>query len=849
LKPKFHEVLKILQQMVLPPSEYGRTVALEVARTYIRNPGFCGTVHLNDVKDLLGAWCWLYPDEPDIQIALAILENRVEDIFNACCRLHRACQIQYLDPAKQSAMRRALEIWKSEIANDYARYPNTPRFLEIPWELPAIFSGQDVEPLDMANFVALTEMRTKEITDDTGALVKMADAGGVIARVDRVGDFVDESWGDLGVTILDAIGDILSSVVNSPSTFRKNLDHIEAWPFSECTFVASHSSLGITAICPISMWRSLTACVLWIIDVVGQPQKEGLYKRGPFYRVGDVYGADLPPQISASEPRERKVIEATSVSEAAQRELERMKSLVPRSTDHQLPLTACEVVVREYREEEDMAEAQPPYDLCWKGLFERAFIAPYRLPFVIFGSLEKCGKGLRVPFDLMISIAGVERAIFREGGFVFTGLSTALIPIHVICEKPRLIQWHLIEMKCNDGRFRSMHDRDDFWDNLPRERLFERNMDKLKGIAYLGWLEQVDINHTPAQVRYSSLSQISQKWVVNQEGIQFGGQIGLPGGAAIQAQVARNWGKVCLGLRFPASGMFSRRIEALYEGTVFIYDDESETAWLCATIDLIILMLRYYLSRNQYRDPLSFRERVANLQQHEESMKAFMNLRLDTKVIPEYPGSDTLTYGSLINDFSEQFGKAFGSLSDVLRQRSSDKIIGFDFIELINGTIGGAIFPKELPVKGGIRGWSSLVGTADVIFCKGVGNLIKPSGSGTRAVQICPFIQRPLRGSNLLICPVYLLKRRLEQQSCAFHPHYVVKQKTYKWVFTGHPFRCLETGCNETNCWKNRIQYVSAVDTFVVKMISRWEKFGKGSEGSSCSISLDGDGAICFGRL
>ena len=449
-------------------------------------------------------------------------------------------------------------------------------------------------------------------------------------------------------------------------------------------------------------------------------------------------------------------------------------------------------------------------------------------------------------FDLMISIAGIERVTVHDKGIVLTGLSTALVPINVLCESPRSIQWHLIEFPATDDRFRSIHDREGFWDMIPQERLREQNLENLKGVGYVGWFEHVTISHIPDQVRYSSLSQIGHKWVVKAEGFQFGGQVGMPGGAALQAQVSRNRGKVSLALRFPASGTFSRRVEAIYGGTVFIYDDDSETAWLCSTIDLIILMLRYYLSTNKYRDPFSVRGRVASPQEHNKSMKELMGLKLDSLIIPDHP-SECLTYGTLITEFSEQFGKAFGSLSDVLRQRSSDKILGFDFIELVYGAIGGAIFPKELRVKGGIRAWSALIGTADVVFCKGLGEVIKPIVVVNTG--ICRFIEKPLHGSNLLVCPVYLLKRRLEQQACEFHRQYIGKQRSYKWIFTGHPFKCSHGGCDESNCWKNRLQTISAIDTFVVKLKYQWEKFGMGSQGSLCSISLDGDGAICFGRL
>jgi hypothetical protein len=254
-------------------------------------------------------------------------------------------------------------------------------------------------------------------------------------------------------------------------------------------------------------------------------------------------------------------------------------------------------------------------------------------------------------------------------------------------------------------------------------------------------------------------------------------------------------------------------------------------------------MLRYYLSRNGLPDPLAFQDRVASAQQHTESMKGLMRLKLDEVLVPGHPAGD-LTYGALITEFSEKFGNAFGRLIGVLRGHASDEILGFDFLELVSATPDGVILPKQLQVKASVDAWSSLVGNADVVFCKGLGDVIIPGGSVTRT--ICQYIQRPLSGSNLLVCPVYLLKRRLEQQGCTFHDGFIVKSNRYKWVFRGNPFQCSQTGCSRKDCWKDRVQQISA-DTFAVRAFRRL--LGRDSQDSDCSISLGEEGAICFGKV
>ena len=60
-------------------------------------------------------------------------------------------------------------------------------------------------------------------------------------------------------------------------------------------------------------------------------------------------------------------------------------------------------------------------------------------------------------FDLMISLTGVERIVVRDGGIVLVGLRTVLIPMSIISENPRVVQWYLLDSEENDGAFIWLH--------------------------------------------------------------------------------------------------------------------------------------------------------------------------------------------------------------------------------------------------------------------------------------------------------------------------------------------------------------------------------------------------------
>ena len=308
--------------------------------------------------------------------------------------------------------------------------------------------------------------------------------------------------------------------------------------------------------------------------------------------------------------------------------------------------------------------------------------------------------------------------------------------------------------------------------------------------------------------RYSTLPSIHEKWVVTGRETQYGIQSGYFGVAA-QFQKVQNHGPISLAARHPVSEKFSRRIDALYEGIVFIYDDESKTGWLCSMIDLIVLMLRVYLRNEGCRDRFVFPERWANLEHHKESKTLLKSRQVEYEPI-EPESSDT--YGSLIMEFSCNYVNAFSGLNSILRGHSRDKLIGFDLLDLVNVRVGGRYYPKELPVKGGICAWAPLVGNEDVVFCKGLRDVISPDEMN--GIRICPFIRSPPLGKDILLCPVYLLRKLCDENSWEFRAESISNPRIFEWIFTVNPFQCPSQSCvHEDKCWRHRLQQANSIDT------------------------------------
>jgi len=846
--PGLRDVMEQLRKTILPPNNFGRSIALEVASKYIRDPEFRDAVDVKDLKDMMSAWVWAYPDEADLQFVLGEIESRFGNYYLAALIFDGVCGMEIFSEMEQHTYRKKLDSWVSEIANtlEYWTTGTTVSTLEMEWELPSLLAQDSTDSLDIGSLVALTEMKTAEGTDTTEALVELKESKDVkaIVHVDLVDDFAAKKWGTLGTAVLEVIQYFLVSLTEYPDeTFEMGLTPPRAWPFAECKFVANRSVLAISAICPISMWSNVKECLFWLVNALGQPNDDGLYRKGLLTNVPNLDGIENISQITTSEEL-GSAIGRNDVAIKAMEELKNLKISVSKFSAL-LPRPVHEVVLREIRPQDALPVVEHPYDLCWNSLFDRAFIAPYTLPFTVFGSLDVCGKGLRMSFDLMVSLSGVERVVVRNRGLVLVGLCTALVPMNIITESPRVVQWHLLESKDDGGNsFRYMHNREGFWDNqVLANRLVESDLEKLKGVAYVGWHSSVVMTlgtSNPSRLpRSSALPLLHSRMIKSQDGVQGGVQVGIPGGVSLNVNAVRNRGRFSAALRYSPSPHFSRRIEALYRGTVFVYDESEKIAWMCSMIDLIMFMLRLNQLHIDCPVQVPFKAREATRAEHNKSMKDLKGKKLESKVIPDSGG---LTYGELIVDLSNQYDQLFGALKELSRERSNDTLVGFDIRDIVFQKPGSTFWPKELRVSEGVDAWSALVGSNDIVFCNGFDKAIIP-----RATQICQFSQQPPIGKNILACPIYLLKMFMEDVPCNIQDKSVTIPERYTWYFQGTPFACPKHSglrCSEQNCWVNRLQHVIPRDTLTGKIVN---KVGRGRTSEPCAISLEGGGAICFG--
>jgi hypothetical protein len=667
----------------------------------------------------------------------------------------------------------------------------SPRLVVIDWQGPEIFQGQPEMCDELPDFVALMEVRY---------------AHDVIGLdVDRLQNLVQAQCIGIGALILQAFQHLLMEVLRNDErliTYDSRLGNLE------CFFEATPTKLLMVTVGPDTECERAIQCLEWIDNVIGSPEEKGLWKK------------------------ERQVVERRDTLESAKSKPHNAWWIRHLEIITQHSHIAFSVIHEFYygKHKEVMVPEVPPYDLCWTSLFDRGFVGSFSST----GESPHIGKGLRMPFQVMASLAGIERVIEWDHGLVLTGFSSALVPINVLHDGS--VQWHMMVAENVQSPFRAIEHREGFWENIPKARLMATTLDSIQGTAYLGWVESIQVtlgtNDPSIALERSSLPSITTTWTLQKKGIQLGGQLGFGGSISLYAQYIRNRGKLSTVCRFPIPDNFGTKVNALYSAKVFIHDDDRKTTWLCPTIHLIIFMLRVYLNGNKY-SPV---DKTALL-----FPNGLDGSRTEIKQLESKPIQDNLTetYGDVLSALAFRYSYAFGTLRDVGHSDSPDSLIGFELLDIIGNDSNFSA--RRLAVNDSIRSWSILVGKDDFAFCKYLGEPMVPD----RATQISPCAVSPPSGSDILVSPVCLLQDKFNQ----FLETSAIKtgDTAYRWSYRGTPFNCSSKAgvpCNG-RCWADRLQLVTrSARTLKIFGLPKSNPLA-GEFGQP--IPLSEAGAVCFG--
>ena len=98
------------------------------------------------------------------------------------------------------------------------------------------------------------------------------------------------------------------------------------------------------------------------------------------------------------------------------------------------------------------------------------------------------------------------------------------------------------------------------------------------------------------------------------------------------------------------------------------------------------------------------------------------------------------------------------------------------------------------------------------------------------------------------MCPVYLLKKIIEEGSCKVDETEIVKTGVFRWRITGNPFKCPRSQCSFKDCWQHRLQRITAQSTNS-RLAEVFSKANLNHTSDIICLLDEEEGAVCFGSL
>ena len=741
------------------------------------------------VVSLFRRLIYLYPYNVFVQFALAryyLQNNSVWDGVRALKMIAKNKVIIY-DEQFQHRLATMITKWETIALHldSAADPPPTGLLLTFPWKAPSIFQHNPAGCEQIPSFIVLTRTTFHQAE---------------MFRVDRVREFASEYWPLLGPSLVDGYCVILRSVIENPI-----VRHVKAFGKYKFSMVGTQTDL---IVCTVSQSHlgEIFDCLAWLNAILGVPAKDRTHP----LRIREMYSVKMGI---------RPTTETLSSDEA--HALKELGYLISPSEEMSSPGSNAKVIKEVQRYHATFSQEnflEPSQSDCWLNLFERAYIGSYDVGLSEFPPLNNeshFGEGIRIPFDILLVIAGIERIVDFGGGLLLVGFCTALVPIKRINEVDRSTQWHLVVQKPSGNKFRCISDRPDFEELLPKHRMRDVSLNYINGPAYVGWCEAatVELGTTrhPSMPDYSELLDAKDKWQVVGRTLTFGGSLGFPN-ATVLAQLQREQAPVSPVVVFTSSMVFAMRIDSLYKRTVLIYDDLDKVAWVCPMIYLIMHMLRLYLAMNNYESSDSgaiefSKDNAGSLVTLYKSLGVVRSLEM--KRIRD-DGDHSLTYGEVISFLADRFSQAFSQIKPFKGLRG--ELAGFEFKALLEAPEGKTVRARRLPMNDSIRAWRVLIDDEDLVFGRGFGSVFSPLASISVDSQIAiPRCQRvPMPGKDILVYPVLLLQCKLKEESSRWKIYsHCVKECLVgsEWKFLGNPFGCSKGApCDGIMCWCTRLQ-------------------------------------------
>lgn len=400
---------------------------------------------------------------------------------------------------------------------------------------------------------------------------------------------------------------------------------------------------------------------------------------------------------------------------------------------------------------QEVDDREPP---CWHPLFTNGLIAQ---GFPIPPRQEE--RGIELPFEVMITLAGIMYPVEYYDGMVLKGRSTILIPTD---QSSNSVQWHLI-FGVPDKRLSTKS----IADHIPESPRFETcDLELLRTAkTFLGYCKNAEIHLGTNTSSYGSIERSKAKC----ERIRFGTTrtfpvtLGLSGMGLIGSVSSRYTLPYSLqATTRSVVAYLEDRLEQARDQPLLLYDDDSKRGWLVPELSVILHIAHTWASKQlDLSDTLNG---IPHAAVSANGGEAAYNAIREGREIKLRTGLDGKP--QLFIDLIQKFLIVLESRKEVIIQKkwtSTNLLLtrpplrGWEYIDI--ATFSYFHESKEAPINQSSGGQWDIIAAGNpglvVLFGKGFGEIIKPA----RNENICQSWNPIPKGCDYLTASVFCLEK------------------------------------------------------------------------------------------
>jgi len=394
------------------------------------------------------------------------------------------------------------------------------------------------------------------------------------------------------------------------------------------------------------------------------------------------------------------------------------------------------------------------------------------------------GRGIKLGFDLMATLAAVEFSMGIDGGVIFVGYQTALIPIGV---ENGCAQFHLITT--GEGQidpYRCVQQIE--------TRLLTDDPLEFKGMTcFLGWCKVAQINLGTkallAKVGHSNGK--SKEKSIELNGFTIAATSSAPSNIA-SVQIQTNYTFRTHRVHFEPSVIYKKLLVDTSNQIALIYDSMQKRSWIVPKLSLLLHMAQTYI----FSIPGISDETLPFVEPYSDAYE----------IVDAVFSMGGMNYGDtdqpfLIRNLIVGLNLNLLATTRNIRKSGGNILNGFEFLDVIHEPDRGACMKGHKLHRR--RNWTDLVNLVDsVVVCSKFGDAITPSTQTSN--RLCSRCNSLPPGLDYLATTAGCLNRLLKQEGETIPNGSLGKiSDGVIWNMKGDPFqRCSHKNDSKLTCWE-----------------------------------------------